>query len=96
MLKNIILLTNLSMLLFPLPIFNQHIYSDIKDDFKNNGLIEYILNDVNDNYGIPDVSSQIENFPWRNDKDFLQAKSKYNTPFLMAGYCAVLKNPLHG
>ena len=96
MLKNIILFTNLWILLFPLPIFNQHIYNDLKDDFEDNGLIEYIINDVNDNYDMPEVSQEIHNLPWRNDEDFLKHKSKYNTPILMAAYCAVLKNPLPG
>lgn len=96
MLKNIILFTNLLILLFPLPIFNHYIYDDIKDDFKNSELIEYIINDVNDNYELPEVSSQVHNFPWRNDEDFSQAKNKYNAQILMAGYCAVLKNPLPG
>lgn len=95
MLKNIILLTNLSLLLFPFPIFNHHIYSEVKDDF-NNEIIEYRLNEVKDNYDIPEKSSQVHNLPWRNDKDFLEAKDKYNTPILMAGYCAVLTNPLPG
>ncbi len=96
MLKNIVLFTNLVSLLFPLPIFNHHIYNDVRDDFKDNQAIEYILNDIDDNYDIPEISSQVYNFPWRNDKDFLEAKAKYKTPILMAGYCAVLKNPLPG
>ena len=95
MLKNIILFTNLSLFLFPFPIFNHQIYNDVKDDF-NNELIEYRLNEVEDNYDIPEKSSRVYNLPWRNDKDFLEAKYKYNTPILMAAYCSVLKNPLPG
>ena len=34
--------------------------------------------------------------PWRNDKEFLKAKDKYDTHTLIAGFCAVLKNPLPG
>lgn len=55
-----------------------------------------LLDEVKDNYDIPEVSGEIFNFPWRNDEDFLKAKEKYKTPFLMAGFCAVLKNPLPG
>ena len=55
-----------------------------------------ILNSINENYDIPDVSGIVTNMPWRNDEDFLNAKDKYETPILMAGFCAVLKNPLPG
>lgn len=96
MFKKMILFTNLSLLLFPFPVFNHQIYGNLKNDLKNRDSIEYITNQVNDNYDIPEVSSQIYNFPWRNDEDFLKAKSKYETPILMAGFCAVLKNPLPG
>lgn len=96
MLKNIIIFTNLSLILFPFPIFNHYIYDDVKDDFENRESIEYIINDVKHNYEIPELSSQIYNLPWRNDIDFLKAKDKYNTPVLMAGFSAVLKNPLPG
>lgn len=58
--------------------------------------LELILNDPKENYDIPEVSGQITNFPWRNDEDFIKAKEKYKTPILMAGFCAVLKNPLPG
>ena len=97
MLKNIILFTNLSLLIFPLPVFNQSIYNNIKDNFKIDKEIKIRLNNVKDDfYDIPEKSSQIYNFPWRNDEDFLDSKVKYNTPILMAGFCAVLKNPLPG
>ena len=55
-----------------------------------------ILDSIYDNYHIPEVSGSVSNFPWRNDDDFLKAKDKYKTPILMAGFCAVLKNPLPG
>lgn len=58
--------------------------------------LEILLNNVYNNYDIPETSGPISNFPWRNDSDFLKAKEKYNTPILMAGFCAVLKNPLPG
>lgn len=58
--------------------------------------LEFILNDPKENYDVPEVSGQITNLPWRNDDDFIKAKEKYNTPILMAGFCAVLKNPLPG
>ena len=95
MFKNIILFTNLSLLFFPFPIFNHQIYHDVKDDF-NKEIIEYRFNEVKDNYDIPERSCQVYNLPWRNDKDFLEAKDKYDTPILMAAYCSVLKNPLPG
>lgn len=58
--------------------------------------IEILINKIDREYDIPQISGQISNFPWRNDKDFLKAKEKYNTPLLLAGFCAVLKNPLPG
>lgn len=58
--------------------------------------IEVLLNDVNDNYDTPEISGEVDNLPWRNHERFLYAKEKYNTPILMAAYCAVLKNPLPG
>lgn len=58
--------------------------------------IEYLLNKRDNNYDIPTVSGEVNNMPWKNDKDFLKAKEENNTPTLMAGFCAVLKNPLPG
>lgn len=58
--------------------------------------VEIILSTVNDDYDIPDISGPVNNMPWRNDKEFLDAKEKYDTPILMAGFCAVLINPLPG
>lgn len=70
---------------------------NLRDMFiKSHKEIEYMINIRNDNYDIPEVSGEISNMPWKNDKDFLDAKEKYNTPILMAGFCAVLKNPLPG
>jgi hypothetical protein len=48
------------------------------------------------NYDIPEISGPVYNMPWKNDKDFLKAIEKYDTPILMAGFCAVLKDPLPG
>ena len=96
MLKNIILFTNLSLLFFPLPIFNQQIYDNMKNSFEIDKELEIIINDISDNYDIPEASSQVHNLPWRNNLDFIDAKFKYNTPILMAGFCSVLKNPLPG
>lgn len=96
MFKKIILFTNLSSLLFPLPIFNNHIYDDIRDKLSQDSIIEFKLDNIGDNYDIPEVSSQVYNLPWRNDESFLQAKSKYKTPILMAGFSAVLTDPLPG
>jgi len=58
--------------------------------------VDVIFDSINNNYDIPEKSGQIRNMPWRNDKDFLKSKEKYDTSILMAGFCAVLKNPLPG
>ena len=58
--------------------------------------VEFMINKRNNRYDIPEKSGAVNNMPWRNDKDFLKAKEKYNTHVLMAGFCAVLKNPLPG
>lgn len=55
-----------------------------------------LLNRYNVNYDIPEKSGPVRNMPWINDEEFLNAKVKYKTPILMAGFCAVLKNPLPG
>ena len=70
-------------------MISNSIYAE-KDNF------EILLNNVYDNYDIPETSGPVTNLPWRNDLDFLKAKEKYNTPILMAGFSAVLKNPLPG
>lgn len=58
--------------------------------------VDILLDNVNSNYDIPHISGNVDNFPWKNDIDFLKAKEENNTPLLMAGYCAVLKDPLPG
>lgn len=58
--------------------------------------LDIIFNNAYDNYDIPDISTEVHNLPWRNNQDFLKAKEKHNTHLLMAGFCAVLKNPLPG
>ncbi|MGN9163775.1 VanW family protein [Tissierellaceae bacterium HCP3S3_D8] len=58
--------------------------------------MKILIDKIDQNYDIPEVSGQISNFPWRNNEKFLEAKEKYNTPFLLSGFCAVLKNPLPG
>lgn len=60
------------------------------------GDLNIILNSINKNYDIPEESGVVTNLPWRNNEDFLKAKEKYKTPIIMAGYCAVLNNPLPG
>jgi len=45
-------------------------------------------------YEVPEISAEITILPWANDKDFLEANKNNQTPILMAGFCAVLKNPL--
>ena len=57
---------------------------------------EIISSDIKENYDIPEISGSVTNMPWKNDKDFLEKQDKYKTPVLMAGFCAVLKNPLPG
>lgn len=58
--------------------------------------LNILINNVYDNYDIPDKSGAVDNLPWRNNKDFLKAKEKHDTHTLMAGFCAVLNNPLPG
>lgn len=58
--------------------------------------LKIIVNNVYDNYDIPDISGKVSNLPWRNNKDFLEAKETHDTPLLLSGFCAVLKNPLPG
>ena len=58
--------------------------------------LKILINNVHDHYDIPEISAPVNNLPWRNDADFLKAKEKNDTPILMAGFCAVLKNPLPG
>ena len=55
-----------------------------------------LLNETKEDFDIPEISGKVDNLPWRNEEDFLKAKEKYDTPILMAGFCAVLKNPLPG
>ncbi len=57
---------------------------------------EFMINKRDNRYDVPDKSGEVSNMPWRNDKEFLKAKDKYNTHVLIAGFCAVLKNPLPG
>ena len=64
--------------------------------YAENNNLEILLNNVYDNYDIPETSGPIDNFPWRNDPAFLKAKEKYDTPILIAGFCAILNNPLPG
>src|SRR5690554_219873 len=63
---------------------------------KNHSEVEIIINKRDNRYDMPEISGEVYNMPWRNDKDFLKAKEKYNTHTLIAGFCAVLKNPLPG
>lgn len=65
-------------------------------DIEKEKEIEYLINKRDERYDIPEISGEVYNMPWRNDKDFLKAKEKYNTHTLIAGFCAVLKNPLPG
>lgn len=58
--------------------------------------VEYKINKRDKNYDMPEISGQVDNLPWKNDEDFLKAKEKNGTYTLMAGFCAVLKNPLPG
>ena len=61
-----------------------------------NKKIQFIINKRDNNYDNPEISGEVNNMPWKNDRDFLKAKEKNNTPILLAGFCAVLKNPLPG
>lgn len=60
------------------------------------GEIEFLLNKNTGNFDVPEISSQINSMPWKNDVDFLKMKEKNGTHVLLAGFCAVLRNPLPG
>ena len=78
-------------------IDNQNKYKTLMKNSNNiSGEVEFIINKIKDRYDIPEASSEVSNMPWRNDKEFLKAKEKHNTPTLIAGFCAVLKDPLPG
>lgn len=47
-----------------------------------------------DNFDVPDETGAVSLLPWDQDEDFLRAKEGCQTPILMVGFCAVLKNPL--
>lgn len=95
--KNLILITNISVLLFPIPFFNKNAYNSLIDHaIPTNKEIEFKINHVVGDFDIPDISGPVNNLPWRNNKDFLKAKEKYDTPNLLAAFCSVLKNPLPG
>ncbi|WP_353093283.1 VanW family protein [Tissierella praeacuta] len=70
--------------------------SSSKSILNTNKSPELMINKRDNRYDIPEISGQVNNMPWRNDADFLKAKEKYNTPILIAGFCAVLNNPLPG
>ena len=74
-------------------IDNKYKTVDVPMDYKK---IQFIINKRDNNYDNPEISGEVNNMPWKNDKDFLKAKEKNNTPILLAGFCAVLKNPLPG
>lgn len=95
--KNMIIITNIAMLLFPMPFFNNNTYNSLVDKvIPTTSEIELKINNIIDNYDIPHISGPVANLPWRNNKDFLKAKEKHNTPNLLAAFCSVLKNPLPG
>lgn len=65
-----------------------------RDNFDTSQSTDGLSNEEEENFEVPDISERITNLPWANDKDFLAAKYNNETPVLMAGYCAVLKNLL--
>lgn len=72
-------------------------YLELKDNAVHlSREVEFQINKRDNNYDIPEISGQVNNLPWKNDKDFLKAKEKNDTNTLIAGFCAVLKNPLPG
>lgn len=96
-LKNIFSLF-LAFNIFLSPMYNSSVFERIfqKDEKSKSDNIEILLDTTNYNYDIPHISGKVENLPWKNDIDFLKAKYENKTPFLLAGYCAVLNNPLPG
>lgn len=94
---------NLTYILLPLSLFISPVLkpsitnvAPIINQNSSRDKIDILLDNVNDNYDIPHISGSVDNFPWKNEEDFLRAKEKHNTPSLLAGYCAVLKDPLPG
>ena len=83
-------------LVFNLLTFNISNASSVYKPDINDKDMEILFNKIEEDYDNPEISSQVTNLPWRNDTQFLHQKEKYNTPFLMAGFVAVLKNPLPG
>jgi len=95
--KHTILSISLILLLFKSASTNDECFAYIGvNPINPNEEVELIISNRNDNYDIPEISGEVSNMPWRNDKDFLKAKEKYDTNTLIAGFCAVLKNPLPG
>lgn len=45
---------------------------------------------------LAEESGPIKKLPWDSNEEFLRAKDANNTPVLIAGFCAVLNNPLPG
>lgn len=78
-----------------LQIFTSH-FAKASDPRPRGAIDQLIINQRDERYDLPESSGQVSNMPWRNDDDFLKAKEKYGNPSLIAGFCAVLKNPLPG
>ncbi|MCF6466775.1 VanW family protein [Clostridium sp. Cult2] len=67
---------------------------EIKED-----CIEIQIDELSNNkleIDTPDISGTVDNLPWVEDEEFLEAQTKHKTPVLMKAYCAVLINPLPG
>ncbi len=67
---------------------------DVKEDCIEIQIDETEKEDVK--IDTPDISGPVNNLPWTEDEEFLEAQKNHNTPVLMAAYCAVLIDPLPG
>jgi len=83
--------------------FHKHIYAQISSESyvnlsgsKQADEVEFILNKESPSFDLPELSSQVYKMPWKNDEDFLKAQEKHDSYVLLAGFCAVLRNPLPG
>lgn len=85
--KYVILITSLVLVLFLGFYYPTLIKGNIKAENKDS------KKEVVD---IPEESGPVKNLPWVNDEEFLQAQKESNSQVLMAGYCAVLTDPLPG
>lgn len=95
--KHIILITTLVVVLFLGFSYPTLIKSNIKVERNDSeGEMKDLKKEAVDIVDIPEKSGPVKNLPWVNDEEFLEAQKNNNSQVLMAGYCAVLTDPLPG